>query len=364
MAYSDKIAKWEATALERTLKIQNSHPFIKQEDKTQIITAKHRKSDIYRTRQTHVQETAVIAKIIATRIGFRYTEQLHNVSIQHDLGHAPYGHAGGEILDKIFKEAGLVEGFNDNNANFDVIANNQIKLSDYELASIVKKPGNLYGYQKKMLLPMIEEANRFEAEEWGVAKSRPMASLIMDLADEISYGFSDFIDGYALGYTKFTAYNFVQFLIKKTEVKAIKKILKKIAKNIVAMTSKREIRELVSNLRIEIIHSVYYDKESGSLKMEANNAEILKEIIKFNFNEFIRHPKIMEERKELLENLEEYTRFVIKNKYFTSNFYRKQYMKAKTKEDKLRALRNMIGDSTDSYVSNFVETNLREKAVK
>jgi len=358
MSYKSKMDKWEATALERTLKIHNSHPFIKQEDKTQIITPKHKKKDIYRTRQTHVQETAVIASMIATRLGFKYKKQLFNICISHDLGHSPYGHEGGKILDVKMRKAGLREGFSDNNANFDVIFNNQMEYSDYELASIVKKPQNLYGYQKKYLQEMIDRANAFEAAQWGTNKVQTMGSLIMDFADPLSYAFSDFVDGYALGYTKFTACEFVKSLKKEAKDKKIKKLLKKVEASIVQKSSTRAFRHLFSSLKIKFIESVFYDKENGEIGMNKNNMQLLEKVISFNYLMFIKHPRVEADKFEVIDGFEQYIDYILKNTYFTSNYYREQYLLETSKKKKLRVLRNMIGDSTDSYVQHFVEENL------
>jgi len=353
-----QINKWEEKALIRTLKIQNSHPFIKQEDKTQIITTKHKKKDIYRTRQTHVQETSIISQIIAKNIGFKYTQQLINISLLHDIGHAPDGHEGGSLLNSKMIENGLEEGFSDNNANFEVILNNNIELSDYELASIVKREDKLYDYQKEYLLPKIKKALDYERKEWGKNKKRTMASLIMDLADEISYAFSDFIDGYTLGYTEFTSFEFINSLILKSKNKKTTKLLKKIKYEIVAKKSKKELRDLISKLRILFIQSVYFDKKLGVLRMIDNKEDLLKDIIEFNFFKFIKHPKLLKERNEILVYLEKYINFILKNEYFPSDSYKEKYLKAKTKKEKLRIMRNMIGDTTDSYVINFVQTNI------
>ena len=56
--------------------------------------------DLYRTRQTHTLEVSQIARTIARAL--RLNEDLTEaISLAHDLGHTPFGHAGERALDKL-----------------------------------------------------------------------------------------------------------------------------------------------------------------------------------------------------------------------------------------------------------------------
>ena len=66
--------------------------------KTQVFLAPT--GDHYRTRLTHTLEVAQIARTIAKSL--RLNEELTEaISLGHDLGHTPFGHAGEEILNQI-----------------------------------------------------------------------------------------------------------------------------------------------------------------------------------------------------------------------------------------------------------------------
>lgn len=69
-------------------------------DKAQIFTSA--KGDHYRTRMTHTQEVAQIARAIARglRLNVDLTEA---IALAHDLGHTPFGHQGERTLDEILK---------------------------------------------------------------------------------------------------------------------------------------------------------------------------------------------------------------------------------------------------------------------
>ena len=59
--------------------------------------------DLYRTRLTHTLEVAQIARTIARAL--RLNEDLTEaISLAHDLGHTPFGHAGESALDKLCPE--------------------------------------------------------------------------------------------------------------------------------------------------------------------------------------------------------------------------------------------------------------------
>lgn len=69
--------------------------------KTQVFLAPA--GDHYRTRLTHVLEVSQIARTIsvALRLNGHLTEA---ISLGHDLGHTPFGHAGEEVLNQLYPE--------------------------------------------------------------------------------------------------------------------------------------------------------------------------------------------------------------------------------------------------------------------
>ncbi|MFA5535619.1 MAG: deoxyguanosinetriphosphate triphosphohydrolase [Bacillota bacterium] len=76
-------------------RIVHSKSFRRLKDKTQVFIAP--KGDHYRTRLTHTLEVAQIARTVARAL--RLNEDLvEAISLGHDLGHTPFGHAGETAL--------------------------------------------------------------------------------------------------------------------------------------------------------------------------------------------------------------------------------------------------------------------------
>ena len=79
-------------------RILHCKAFRRLKQKTQVFLSPE--GDLYRTRLTHTLEVAQIARTIARAL--RLNEDLTEaISLGHDLGHTPFGHAGESALDKL-----------------------------------------------------------------------------------------------------------------------------------------------------------------------------------------------------------------------------------------------------------------------
>ena len=87
-------------------RIIHSTAFRRLEYKTQVFV--NHEGDLFRTRLTHSIEVAQIARSIARNL--RLNEDLvEAISLAHDLGHTPFGHAGQDALNDCMKEYGGFE---------------------------------------------------------------------------------------------------------------------------------------------------------------------------------------------------------------------------------------------------------------
>jgi dGTPase len=82
-------------------RILHSKAFRRLKRKTQVFLAPE--GDHYRTRLTHTLEASQIARIAARALSLN-EDLVEAISLGHDLGHTPFGHAGESVLDELFAE--------------------------------------------------------------------------------------------------------------------------------------------------------------------------------------------------------------------------------------------------------------------
>jgi dGTPase len=82
-------------------RIVHCKAFRRLKHKTQVYIAPE--GDHYRTRLTHTIETTGIARTVARALGLN-EDLTEAIGLGHDLGHAPFGHIGEEVLDACLTE--------------------------------------------------------------------------------------------------------------------------------------------------------------------------------------------------------------------------------------------------------------------
>jgi dGTPase len=82
-------------------RILHSKAFRRLKHKTQVFVAPE--GDHYRTRLTHTLEVSAVARTVARALSLN-EDLVEAIAMGHDLGHAPFGHAGEHALDDILAE--------------------------------------------------------------------------------------------------------------------------------------------------------------------------------------------------------------------------------------------------------------------
>ena len=171
-------------------RIVHSTAFRRLEYKTQVFV--NHEGDLFRTRLTHTLEVAQIARGIARAL--RLNEDLvEAISLAHDLGHTPFGHAGQDALNECMRGQG---GFEHNQQSLRIVdlleeryaAFNGLNLTYETREGIVKHCS-------------LERARQLgEVGERFLNRTQPsLEAQICNFADEIAYNNHDVDDGLRSG---------------------------------------------------------------------------------------------------------------------------------------------------------------------
>ena len=87
-------------------RIVHSGAFRRLEYKTQVFV--NHEGDLFRTRLTHSIEVAQIARSVARNLSLN-EDLTEAISLAHDLGHTPFGHAGQDALNACMADYGGFE---------------------------------------------------------------------------------------------------------------------------------------------------------------------------------------------------------------------------------------------------------------
>jgi dGTPase len=82
-------------------RIIHTKAFRRLKHKTQVFISPE--GDHYRTRLTHTLEVSALARTVARALGLN-EDLVEAITMGHDLGHAPFGHAGEAALDEVLRE--------------------------------------------------------------------------------------------------------------------------------------------------------------------------------------------------------------------------------------------------------------------
>ena len=106
-------------------RILHSSAYRRLSGKMQVFTG--HMGDYHRTRLTHTQEVATIARTIARAL--RLNEDLvEALALMHDIGHPPYGHSGEDALHECLADEG---GFSHNQFALSIVEEIEIRYTDY-----------------------------------------------------------------------------------------------------------------------------------------------------------------------------------------------------------------------------------------
>ena len=171
-------------------RIIHSTAFRRLEYKTQVFV--NHEGDLFRTRLTHSIEVAQIARSLTRNL--RLNEDLvEAISLAHDLGHTPFGHAGQDALNACMKDYG---GFEHNLQSLRVVDSLEQRYGAFDGL-------NLMFETREGVLKHCSLTNAQQLGDIGrrfIERKQPtLEAQLANLADEIAYNNHDIDDGLRSG---------------------------------------------------------------------------------------------------------------------------------------------------------------------
>lgn len=164
------------------------------EYKTQVFI--NHEGDLFRTRLTHSLEVAQLARAIARNLGL-HEDLIEAISLAHDLGHTPFGHAGQDELNACMQElAPEAGGFEHNLQSLRVVDELEERYAAFNGLNLCfeTREGILKHCSVKHARELGDVGRRF------LERSQPsLEAQMANLADEIAYNNHDIDDGLRSG---------------------------------------------------------------------------------------------------------------------------------------------------------------------
>jgi len=335
-------------------RIIHSSAFRRLKHKTQVFV--NTEGDHYRTRLTHSMEVSQISRTLARSLSLN-EDLCETLSLSHDLGHPPFGHAGEEVLDQCMKRHG---GFDHNIQTLRIVTLLENKYYNFfglnltieTLDGLIKHNGpvkNLYFYNTILKKNLFKDKIVFHAFP-------SLEAQVATISDDIAYNNHDLEDGLRAGlFTigKFSSIPFISRLINK-HVNNIKNFRREIIINQI-------VRELINAMVVDVINT-------ANTNLKKYKPQTIKDIYKqdrliVDFSDKMKKT-VMQIKNFLTHNMYNHKKVIVntnKGKKIIKNLFNylsknpkkhisDELLKKKQKE---RVIADFIAGMTDRYAINL-----------
>jgi dGTPase len=312
--------------------------------KTQVFV--YHEGDHFRTRLTHSLEVSQISRSIARYMGLN-EDLCEALSLAHDLGHTPFGHAGEDVLSECMSSYG---GFDHNIQSLRILLLLEniyekfpgLNLSTNTVDGLLKHNGPIVDENKVLsLLPDIKNY-KINFQTFGSLEAQ-----ISSLSDDIAYNNHDIDDGLRANFFTIDDLKEIPILkdiiletYDKNSTKNNYKLVRRLIDYMVTDLINNSIEQInLNNISsIEKVHKA--SKEIIIFSEKTNN--LIKNIKSFLFNNMYKHAHIQkwsEESKIILNTI-----FI----YYMKNYNKieKNFNNSNSKE---RNISDYISGMTDKY---------------
>ncbi len=335
-------------------RIIHSTAFRRLKHKTQVFV--NTSGDHFRTRITHSLEVAQIARTLSKF--FNLNEDLcETLSLAHDLGHTPFGHAGENTLNECMKKFG---GFDHNIQTIRIILFLENRYYDFKglnltietIDGLLKHNGpikNLKKYDNIL-------GNNYFKNKIKFSLNPSLEAQIASISDDIAYNSHDLEDGLKSNL----------FQLKDIEhITILKKIIQKHKRKTNNFSLDLVIRQIIREIINEMVKDIIITTKKNIKKYKVNNLEDVykskypivtfsRQMIEFDkeIKNFLR--KKMYFNKEVKKNTNQGKK-IIKKLFLSIKKNPKRYINV-SKYDKsniVRSISDFIAGMTDRYAINL-----------
>ena len=336
-------------------RIIHSTSFRRLKHKTQVFV--NTEGDHYRTRLTHSMEVSQIARTLARSLSLN-EDLSETLSLAHDLGHTPFGHAGEEALSKCMEKYG---GFDHNIQTLRIVTlieNRYYKfyglnLTVETLDGLIKHNGpvlnKIYEYKKILKQNLLKDMIAFNSYP-------SLEAQVAAISDDIAYNNHDLEDGLRAGL----------FTIKKfSSIPTISKLINKHLQNLKKF--RREIiisqivRDLINLMVVDVIKTTninlkkinpqsinnIYNHNGLIVDFSDKMKKIDKQIKDFLYRNMYNHSKVIVNTNKGKKIVNDLFAYLLKNpkKYINRSLFKN--------ENNERIIADFIAGMTDRYAINL-----------
>ena len=331
-------------------RIIHSSSFRRLKHKTQVFV--NTVGDHYRTRLTHSMEVSQIARTLARSLGLN-EDLSETLSLSHDLGHTPFGHAGEEALGHCMETYG---GFDHNIQTLRIVSlieNKYYKFHGLNLTietldGLIKHNGPVKNLVKfKKIFSENALKNKIVYHTYPSLEAQ-----VASISDDIAYNNHDLEDGLRadlFSIKKIASISHISKLVNR-HIKNIKNfrreiIISQIVRDLINLMVVDVINTTNKNLKLfnpRTINDIYKQDRlmvDFSDKMKKMDKQI-KEFLKYNM---YNHKKVITSANKGKRIINDLFKHLLKNskKYINKNMFKNEH--------KERVIADFVAGMTDRY---------------
>ena len=324
-------------------RIIHSTAFRRLKHKTQVFV--NTSGDHFRTRITHSLEVSQIARTLSKF--FNLNEDLsETLSLAHDLGHTPFGHAGEEALNNCMHNYG---GFDHNIQTIRIVTilENRyynfkgLNLSFETLDGLVKHNGPVSNLDK---LNNILGKNFFN-KKINFLNNASLEAQIASISDDIAYNSHDLEDGLKSNLFQISDLKHIPILDK-----IILKHKQKISKYSIDLVVRQIIREIINEMVKDIIKTTKKNLKLYKIRNINDVYKAKKEIVCFSDK-----MKIFDQRiKEFLRKKMYFHKSVKTKTNYGRNIIKSLFSKIKSKPEKYINIGKYSNSNVERIISDYI----------